>query len=98
LSRACNVPLLLTKAKPWTPLPLILAAIDPNGTDPRVAVLNREILSNAATLTAQLKAELHVIHTFIPTSFAAAVAAGDRCTTPEYSDVLKAENSFIYSQ
>jgi universal stress protein E len=98
LSRACTVPLLLTKAKPWNPLPIIIAAVDPNHTNPRVAAVDREILSNAATLTGQLQGDLHVIHSFVPTSFAAVIAAGDRSTTPEYSDALKAENSFIYSQ
>lgn len=98
LSRACTVPLLLTKAKPWNPLPIIMAAVDPNHANPRVAALDREILSSAATLTARLKGDLHVIHTFVPTAFAAAIAAGGRSTTPEYSDALLAENSFRYSQ
>ena len=65
---------------------------------PRVAALDREILSNAATLTGRLKGDLHVIHTFIPTAFAAVIAAGGRSTTPEYSDALRVENSFKYSQ
>jgi universal stress protein E len=98
LRRACTVPLLLTKARPWNPLPIIMAAVDPNHADPRVAALDREILSNAATLTGRLKGDLHVIHTFVPTAFAAVIAAGGRSTTPEYSDALKAENSFKYSQ
>jgi universal stress protein E len=98
LSRACAVPLLLTKAKPWNPLPIIMAAVDPNHADPRVAALDREILSDAATLTGRLKGDLHVMHTFIPTAFAAIIAAGSRGTTPEYSDALRAENSFKYSQ
>jgi universal stress protein E len=98
VSRACRAPLLLTKAKPWSPLPIIMAAVDPNHANPGVAALDREILSNAATLTWQLKGDLHVIHTFVPTSFAAVIAAGGRSTTPEYSDALRAENSFRYSQ
>jgi universal stress protein E len=98
MSQACRVPLLLTKAKPWSPLPIIMAAVDPNHANPRVAALDREILSNAATLTGQLKGDLHVIHTFVPTSFAAVIAAGGRGTTPEYSDALSSENCFRYSQ
>jgi universal stress protein E len=98
LSRFCTVPLLLTKAKPWSPLPVIMAAVDPNHANPRVAALDREILSNAATLTGRLKGDLHVIHSFVPTAFAAVIAAGGRSTTPEYSDALRAENSFQYSQ
>jgi universal stress protein E len=98
LAHSCTVPLLLTKAKPWSPLPIIMAAVDPNHANPRVAALDREILSNAATLTGQLKGDLHVIHTFVPTSFAAVIAAGGRGTTPEYSDALSSENCFRYSQ
>jgi universal stress protein E len=98
LTRACTAPLLLTKAKPWSSLPIIMAAVDPNDANPRVAALDREILSAAATLTWRLKGHLHVIHTFVPTAFAAVIAAGGRSTTPEYSDALRAENSFRYSQ
>jgi universal stress protein E len=98
LSRACTVPLLLTKAKPWISLPIIMAAVDPNHANPRVAALDREILSNAATLTGRLKGDMHVIHTFVPTAFGTVIAAGGRSTTLEYSDALRAENSFRYSQ
>lgn len=98
LTRTCTVPLLLTKAKPWSPLPIIMAAVDPNHANPRVAALDREILSNAATLAGRMKGDLHVIHTFVPTAFGAVFAAGGRSTTPEYSDALGAEHSFIYSQ
>jgi universal stress protein E len=98
LSRACTVPLLLTKAGPWSPLPVIMAAVDPNHADPRVVALDREILSNAATLTGALKGDLHVIQAFVPTAFGAVIAAGGSNTTPEYSDALMAETSFRYSQ
>ncbi len=98
LSRACTVPLLLTKAKPWNSPPIIMAAVDPNHANPGVAALDREILSNAAILAGRLKGELHVIHTFVPTAFAAVVAAGGSSTTPEYSEALQAEHSFRYSQ
>ncbi len=98
LTQTCTVPLLLTKTKPWNPLPIIMAAVDPNHASLGVAAVDREILSNAATLTGRLKGDLHVFHTFIPTAFAAAIAAGGRSTMPEYSDALRAENSFICSQ
>lgn len=98
LTRACPVPLLLTKAKPWGQPPVILAAIDPDPENPHATSLNREILSDAAELTGRLMGDLHVIHTYIPTAFAAVVAAGGRGTTPEYSESLRAENSFKYWQ
>lgn len=98
LSQACTVPLLLTKAKPWSRLPIIMAAVDPNHADPRVPALDRAILSNAATMAGALKGDLHVIHAFVPTAFGAVIAAGGGNTTPEYSDALTAETSFRYSQ
>jgi universal stress protein E len=98
LSRACPVPLLLTKAKAWGRPPMILAAIHPIHANPHAAALDREILSNAANLTGLLTGDLHVVHTYIPVAFAAVIAAGGRSTTPEYSDALQAENSYRYSQ
>ena len=71
LTQICTVPLLLTKTQPWSPSPIILAAVDPNHANPGVSAVDREILSNAAALTALLKGDLHVIHTFLPTAFAA---------------------------
>ncbi len=98
LTRACTVSLLLTKTKPWGQPPVIMAAVDPHHANPGVAALDREILSNAATLTGRLKGNLHVIHSYIPTAFAAVIGAGGHSTAPEYSDALRAENSFKYSQ
>jgi universal stress protein E len=98
LTQICTVPLLLTKTEPWSPSPIIMAAVDPNHANPGVSAVDREILSNAAALTGLLNGDLHVIHTFLPTAFAAVIAAGGRGTTPEYSDALRAENSYISSQ
>ena len=98
LTQDCPVPVLFTKAKPWGQPPVIMAAIDPNDANQRIAALDREILSIAAGLTGWLMGDLHVIHTFIPTAFAAVIAAGGRSTTPEYLDALRAENSYRYCQ
>ncbi len=98
LTQDCPVPVLFTKARPWGQPPVIMAAIDPNDANQRIAALDREILSIAAGLTGWLMGDLHVIHTFIPTAFAAVIAAGGRSTTPEYLDALRAENSYRYCQ
>jgi universal stress protein E len=98
LTRGCPVPLLLTKAKAWGQLPVFVAAVDPIHANERVAALDRDILSWAASIAGRLAGELHVVHTFVPTAFAAAVAAGGRGMTPEYSESLQVEKSYRYCQ
>jgi universal stress protein E len=96
--RSCPVPLLLAKTKAWSRPPTIMAAVDPIHADERVAALDRDILQWAASLAGRLNGELHVIHTFVPTAFAAAVAAGRQRMTPEYSEALQVENSYRFRQ
>ena len=98
LMRSCPVPLLLTKKKAWGQAPVIMAAVDPIHADERVAALDRDILQWAASLAGRLTGELHVIHTFVPTAFAAAVVAGRQRMTPEYSEALQVENSYRFRQ
>lgn len=98
LMRGCPVPLLLTKAKPWGQPPVFVAAVDPIHANEQIAALDRDILSWAASLAGRLTGELHVVHTFVPTAFAAAVAAGGRGMTPEYSESLQVEKSYRYCQ
>jgi universal stress protein E len=98
LMRGCPVPLLLTKAKPWGQPPVFVAAVDPIHANEQVAALDRDILSWAASLAGRLTGELHIVHTFIPTAFAAAVAAGGRGITPEYSESLQVEKSYRFCQ
>jgi universal stress protein E len=94
LARGCPVPLLLTKKKAWSQPLTIMAAFDPNHPNERAAALNHHILSCAADLAARLKTDLHVIHAFIPKTFAAVVMTGGQCMAREYGEVLQAENSF----
>jgi nucleotide-binding universal stress UspA family protein len=49
-------------------------------------------------IAGRLTGELHVIHTFVPTAFAAAVVAGRQRMTPEYSEALQVENSYRFRQ
>ena len=98
LMRGSPVPLLLTKKKAWGQPPVIMAAVDPIHADERVAALDRDILKWAASLTGRLTGELHVIHTFVPSAFAAAVAAGRQRMTAEYSEALQVENSYRFRQ
>jgi len=98
LTRGCPVPLLLTKTKAWGRPPVIMAAVDPNHANERVAALDRDILNWAALLAGRLTGELHVIHTFIPTAFAAVVAAGGVRMTPEYPVTLELENTYRFRQ
>ena len=98
LMRSCPVPLLLAKKKAWGRPPVIMAAVDPIHTDERVAALDRDILQWAASLAGRLTGELHVTHTFVPTAFAAVVAAGRQCKTDEYSEALQVENSYRFCQ
>jgi universal stress protein E len=97
LARGCPVPLLLTKTKAWGRPPVIMAAVDPDANE-RVAALDRDILNWAASLAERLTAELHVIHTFVPMAFAAAVTAGNLRMTAEYSESVQVENAFRLQQ
>jgi universal stress protein E len=98
LTRGCPVPLLLTKEREWGRLPAIMAAVNPNHANERVAALDRDILYWAASLAGQLNGDLHVIHTFVPTAFAAIVATGRLRMNAEYSEALELENSYIVSR
>jgi universal stress protein E len=89
---------LLTKKKAWSQPTVIMAAVDPIHADERVAALDRDILQWAASLAGRLTGELHVTHTFVPTAFAAAVAAGRQRMTREYSEALQVENSYRFRQ
>lgn len=98
LARGCPVPLLLTKKTPWKQPPIIMAAIDPTHVNERAAALDQHILHCAAFLAGQLRGDLHVIHTFIPTAFANAVAAGKLRMSQEYTEALHIESAYRYSE
>lgn len=72
LAHRCPVPVLLTKARQWAPLPVVMAALGPNNTRASAAQLNHQILNYAASLAGALESDLHVIHTYVPVALARA--------------------------
>jgi universal stress protein E len=98
LARGCPAPLLLTKRTPWKQPPIVMAAIDPTQIKERAAALDQHILYCAAFLAGQLHGDLHVIHTFIPTAFANAVAAGRLRMSQEYAEALNIESNYRHSE
>ncbi|MGO9934998.1 MAG: universal stress protein [Steroidobacteraceae bacterium] len=98
LVRNCPMPLLMANNKPWGQPPTILSAVDLHQCNPRAALLNRHILDFAASLTGCLTGDLHIVHSYIPTAFAAMVRAGRQSMPREYSEAVQVEKSFRYCQ
>jgi universal stress protein E len=66
LAHRCPVPVLLTKAKKWSPLPVVMAALGSKNAGAGVARLDLQILDCAASLAGGLNGDLHVIHSYVP--------------------------------
>ena len=98
LSRGCPIPLLLTKSRAWRNTPIVMAAVDPTHVNEKAVRLDRHILYCAASFAAQLGADLHVIHTFVPAAFANAVVSGKLSMSPEYSEALQVENTYRFGE
>jgi universal stress protein E len=98
LVRGCPKPLLLTKKKSWSHPPRVVTAVDLQHAEENAAASNHHILKFAATLSGHLKGDLHIIHTYIPTAFAALVRGGRQGVSPDYTEALQVENSFRYCQ
>jgi universal stress protein E len=81
LARRCPVPVLLTKAKQWAPLPVVMAALGPKSASASAAELNHQILNYAASLAGVLNSDLHVIHTYVPVALARARSSADELAT-----------------
>jgi universal stress protein E len=65
LIRACPVPLLLTKPRPWSSNPRICAAVDPGHDDDKPVLLDHCILDLASAVAKNLLGQLHVLHAYI---------------------------------
>jgi universal stress protein E len=98
LTQGCPVPLLLTKRRKWNHTPIIMAAVNPNHANERVAALDGDILYRAASLAGRLNGDLHVIYTFVPAAFAAIAASGRLRMNAEYSQALQLEHSYTVRQ
>lgn len=93
LIRACPVPLLLVKHRPWAYPPKVLAAIDPGHAHDKPAALDHRILRQASLVCRQLHAELHVVHAYISTGLVRAAAAALWATTMTAEELAKEEES-----
>lgn len=91
LIRACPVPLLLTKARPWAQLPQVLAAVDPGHVNDKPGLLDEEIVEYAAALSRGIDGQLHVLHAYVPTAVAAAAAAESMIFSVSAEDLAKEE-------
>jgi universal stress protein E len=98
LVRGCPKPLLLTKRKSWSEPPVVVTAVDLQHADENAAASNHHILKFAAALAGDLQSDLHIMHTYIPTAFAALVRAGRQNVSRDYTEALQVESSFRYSQ
>jgi universal stress protein E len=70
LIRACPLPLLLTKPKPWATPPVFVAALDPGHANDALGALDRGILDVTATLARRFDAEPHAMHAYFPATMA----------------------------
>lgn len=93
LIRACPVPLLLVKPRPWAYPPKVLAAIDPGHAHDKPAALDHCILRQASLVCRQLHSELHVVHAYISTGLVMAAAAALPATTMTAEELAKEEES-----
>lgn len=85
----CPVPLLLTKSRPWTRTPVVLAAIDPATGDLESARLNPTIVDTASRITRLLQGTLHVVHAYRHASNvkSSSIVGGDAGWPPPESPV-----------
>ncbi len=74
LIRSCPVPLLLTKPKPWSATPTVVAAVDPGHFNDKPADLDHEILQWSKAIAQRLSGSLHAVHAYIPLSISATAA------------------------
>jgi universal stress protein E len=98
LIRACPVPLLLTKPKPWGRQPLLMAAVDPGHANDRAAVLDHRILDVTASMAKQVDAQVHAVHAYFPSTLAMAAAAGMPPGVGMSVEALAAERELRRSQ
>jgi universal stress protein E len=81
LAHRCPAPVLLTKAKEWAPLPIVMAALGPKSARASAAKLDHQILNYAALLAGGMNGDLHVIHTYVPVALARARRSADELAT-----------------
>jgi universal stress protein E len=75
LLQACPVPLLLTKARPWSESARVVAAIDPGHPGDPAGHLDRSVLAAAKHLAGPIGAVLAAVHAYMPIDAASLSAA-----------------------
>jgi universal stress protein E len=76
LIRACPLPLLLAKPKPWATPPVFVAAVDPGHASDPLGIIDRAILDVTATLANHFAAEPQAMHAYFPATIAVAGPGG----------------------
>jgi universal stress protein E len=76
LIRACPVPLLLTKQRPWGTPPVLMAAVDPGHENDPSAALDHRILDVTVSLGNRMDARVHAVHSYLPSTIATAAVGG----------------------
>jgi universal stress protein E len=76
LIRGCPAPLLLTKSKPWSQAPVIVAAVDPGHVNDKPVVLDHRILEWAQLFRDKTGGSLHALHAYLPLILVAEAASG----------------------
>jgi len=93
LIRVCPVPLLLTKARPWTQVPEIFAAVDPGHVNDKPGLLDEEIVEYAAALSKRLEGRLHLLHAYVPAAVASAAATASTVPSVLVDDLIEEEQA-----
>jgi universal stress protein E len=76
LIRGCPTPLLLTKERPWSAMPVLAAAVDPGHVNDKLVALDHRILEWAQTLRGVLEGTLRVVHAYLPAVLMAEAVSG----------------------
>jgi universal stress protein E len=76
LMRACPVPLLLTKPRPWGTPPVLMAAVDPGHAHDSSAALDHRILDVTVSLANRFDAQVHAVHAYLPSTISTAAVGG----------------------
>src|SRR5450631_40891 len=97
LIRACPVPLLLTKPRPWGTPPVLMAAVDPGHVNDPSAALDHKILDVTASMANRIDAQVHAIHAYFPSTIATA-GGGVTAIVGVTAEALAAEKELRRSQ
>jgi universal stress protein E len=98
LIRACPVPLLLTKPKPWGTPPVLMAAVDPGHINDPSASLDQRILDVTDAIAKRIDAQVHAIHAYYPATIATAAVGGMPPLVGVSAEALASERELRRSQ